>query len=560
MRWKRSGPPRGQVDSPVLNCGLLAGLSRTQIRESRIETPLNIDLGVFEFEIPDQLQVGFDQESRIIVMADDQKFMVDRSSGIKLLPEAKISVVQPEVDLPSSNLVLGLTPTALEAGGTTYELKRDGRLAWSPYPGLTFQESEQSGVFDHNRVLRAFFTTASNRYLTTFDGGFVVRGPEALSICSDGLVEFQRDLDGELHASISVDCETSFGTDYQSSISPEVMRRTYGVSASGWVQPDQGFIEADGRLPNSRLGWIGVYPNGVAEIVGDRSRFLTRDQSGISRPKNSFKNLPCEISQVQHLNGGLFVENPEQSFAVELSEHLGLGVEGLRSVRHDWSPAYQSGLTISTQSIQTKDGRHIVTTKSSRRRPKKSGVLEEPTAVDLAAFPSHAMKDVTTVLDEGGDDNLRLYILGSSLSQIDFDEKTGSSEFVKMFDPESSDEIAASSSGEVYLRADGADWLEPLDRKPIGEDQLGSRWVNDTLEAFSGTFDWTLWEDPNGVLKYSSNLHDSLKNRTFSEDLIPEWPWDRLVASGFDSITIPVGLQPNFTCAGQQVCPVRPVP
>ena len=84
------------------------------------------------------------------------------------------------------------------------------------------------------------------------------------------------------------------------------------------------------------------------------------------------------------------------------------------------------------------------------------------------------MKDVTTVLDEGGDDNLRLYILGSSLSQIDFDEKTGSSEFVKMFDPESSDEIAASSSGEVYLRADGADWLEPLDRKPIGEDQLGS--------------------------------------------------------------------------------------
>ena len=81
MRWKRSGPPRGQVDSPVLNFGLLAGLSRKQIRESRIETPLNIDLGVFEFEIPDQLQVGFDQESRIIVMADDQKFMVDRSSG-----------------------------------------------------------------------------------------------------------------------------------------------------------------------------------------------------------------------------------------------------------------------------------------------------------------------------------------------------------------------------------------------------------------------------------------------------------------------------------------------
>ncbi len=539
MRWNRSGPPRGAVDSPVLKFGLLAGLSRKQIRENRIETPLDVDLGVFKFEIPGQLRVGFDRQGRIVVIADKQSYVVDLSSGIKLSPEAEISVVQSATQSGNSNLVLGLSSAALEAGGTTYKYTEDGKLTWSPYPELTLQESDQSGVFDHNRSRRAFFTTASNRVLTTFDGGFVVRGPKALSIYPDGSVKFQRDLDGELHASTPVDCETTFGNDYKNAVFPEVMRRTYAVSADGWVLPDQSVVGADGRLPNSRLGWIGVYSNGVAEIVGDRSRFLTRDQSGISRPKISFKDLPGEISEAQHLNGGLFIENPKQSFAVELSEHLELGVEGLRSVRHDWSPIYQTGLTISTQSIQTGDGGHVVTTKSLRRQPKNSGVLEEPSSIDLTTFRSHAIQDVTTVLREDGADGLSLYILGSSLSRIDFDESTGSSEFVKMYDPESSEEVAVSSAGELYLRADGADWLGLLNGKPIGEDPLGSRWVNETLEAFSGTFDWTLWEDPNGVLKYSSSLHDSLKDRVLSEDLTPEWPWDQLVAAGFDFDTLP---------------------
>ena len=143
-----------------------------------------------------------------------------------------------------------------------------GRLAWSPYPGLTFQESEQSGVFDHNRVLRAFFTTASNRYLTTFDGGFVVRGPEALSICSDGLVEFQRDLDGELHASISVDCETSFGTDYQSSISPEVMRRTYGVPLVVGFSPIKALLKQMAGCPTHDWVGLGFTQMGSQRLLG----------------------------------------------------------------------------------------------------------------------------------------------------------------------------------------------------------------------------------------------------------------------------------------------------
>ena len=63
----------------------------------------------------------------------------------------------------------------------------------------------------------------------------------------------------------------AFGNDYKNAVFPEVMRRTYAVSADGWVLPDQAVVGVDGRLPNSRLGWIGVYPNGVAEIVGDRS-------------------------------------------------------------------------------------------------------------------------------------------------------------------------------------------------------------------------------------------------------------------------------------------------
>ncbi|MGB0325847.1 MAG: hypothetical protein ACPGGL_10005, partial [Phycisphaerales bacterium] len=305
--WRPSGPPRDAVDPPELQFGLLAGLFRKQIRENQMKTPLDWKLGVFEFEIPDRVRAGFDQQRRFIVTVGDQSYEVDPSFRIRL-SDAEISEVQPDSDPANSNLVLGLSSTTLRAGGAIYEYK-DEMLGWSPNSVFSFQEPDQageiqhafqevdqSGVFEHNLVKRAFFTTFDNQMLTTFNGGFVVRGPSALSICPDDAVTFQRDLYGVLRASRNVECEFPIATEYKSATNPEIMGHKYEVSGDGWVQPGQEIIQTDGRLPNSRSGWIGVYPNGVAEIVGDRSRFLARDQTGISRPTIPLEDLPCQVS------------------------------------------------------------------------------------------------------------------------------------------------------------------------------------------------------------------------------------------------------------------------
>ena len=67
------------------------------------------------------------------------------------------------------------------------------------------------------------------------------------------------------------------------------------------------------------------------------------------------------------------------------------------------------------------------------------------------------MRDITTVLREDGTDGLSLYILGRRFGSISM--KTGSSEFRKMYDSESSEEIAVSLTGEFICGK-----TEPIDR------------------------------------------------------------------------------------------------